>query len=104
MTEYDETHSRDRRGWADWDETVSTVERVPLSERVVGAMSDALGADPVEIDPLGEVVDADALDALFGPRFDGTNRSGGSITLKYCGRRVTARPDGTVVIDKPPED
>lgn len=104
MIDRDGTDGQDRAGQEDVQDLEPSVDNSPLSERVIDAVSTATDTDPMVLDPLAEVVDVDALDALFGPKLDGTRRPGGSVTLEYCGRRVTTCPDGTVVIDKPSDD
>ena len=59
------------------------------STAVVRAVSAVEGRDPRSMRPLTDVLDPDALDALFGPRHDGTPRPGGSLTFVYSRCRVT---------------
>lgn len=60
---------------------------------VVLAVADREGVDPTELDPsLAEVVDPDALDAVF----DGGDARDGTIRFEYHGYRVEVRGDGTV--------
>ncbi|WP_293032883.1 HalOD1 output domain-containing protein [Natronococcus sp.] len=70
------------------------------SLRVVERIAEAEGADPAELKPpLGDVVDASALDRLFEPtgRDDAIRR--GSVSFRYCGYDVTIRPDGRVTLE-----
>ena len=61
-----------------------------LGETVVETVADAEDTDPVKIRPvLAEVVDPDALDALF-------RTESGRVTFDYCGYRVTVSADRTV--------
>jgi hypothetical protein len=62
-----------------------------LSVAVVQAIADEKGRDPTEVSPLGEVIDPDALDALF----IGTS---GSISFQYEELWVTVRSNGTVTV------
>ncbi|MFB6166293.1 MAG: HalOD1 output domain-containing protein [Haloarculaceae archaeon] len=60
--------------------------RTTASEAVVTAVADAEGVDPTDLEPLFDVVDPDALDALF---------AGGDasveLTFNYAGYAVTVR-------------
>lgn len=74
------------------DETVSMA--------VLRAVSAVEGCDPLSLKPLADVIDTDALDALFAPRHGGTSRSGGQLSFVYSncqvtvedGERLTLRP------------
>lgn len=70
------------------------------STAVIEAVADAAGVDPIELPPLYEVVDTDALDRLFdghtGVRESGHNEvqfwySGFVVTVRE-GRAVAVRP------------
>lgn len=56
---------------------------------VLRAVSAVTGRDPGSLPPLTEVVDPDALDAVFGPRSTGVPRTGGHLAFCYSGCRVT---------------
>ncbi|WP_135830272.1 HalOD1 output domain-containing protein [Halorussus halobius] len=90
-----ENHPRLRR------ETALTYE-VPddqtLSEGVVAAVADASEADPTRLAPLARTVDPEALDALFGDRYDGTARADGVVRFSFCGYEVVACGDGWVSV------
>lgn len=60
-----------------------------VSRAVVRAVSAVEGRNPESLRPLGEVLDPDALDALFGSRADGTSRPGGRLSFVYSTCRVT---------------
>lgn len=59
------------------------------STAVVRAVSAVEGREPRSIRPLAEVLDPDALDALFDSRGDGTPRPGGRLTFVYSNCWVT---------------
>lgn len=60
-----------------------------LSEAVVKAVAREEGVDAENLEPLYEVIDGDALDALF--------RGGqGQVTFRYAGYEVTVDQLGTV--------
>lgn len=79
-------------------DTVRTTTRgEEISETVVDAVADAKDVDPLDLDPLYDAIDPDALDSLFG-RSAG---SGGSLTeLRFAmaGCEVLVHGDGEVVV------
>lgn len=82
------------------DQSNATESR-PVSFDVIAAIADAEGVDPTEIEPpeyeaLYDVVNPEALDALFAPREDGTPRTTGRIEFPYCGYYVVVDGDGEV--------
>lgn len=62
-----------------------------VSQAVVRAVSAATGSDPTSIRPLADVLDPDALDALFAPRGNGQQRIGGELSFVYNECRVTVQ-------------
>jgi hypothetical protein len=46
---------------------------------------------------LNDLVDPDALDALFAPQGDGTERCDGRVTFRYDATRVTVEVEGDEV-------
>lgn len=67
------------------------------SQRIVEALADYRGVDPVELSvPLYEVVDLEAVDALFDPE---SGRDGGvSVRFEYCGAVVDIDVEGRISI------
>jgi hypothetical protein len=63
------------------DESVSTA--------VVRAVSAIEGREPRSLRPLSDVLDPDALDALFEPRSNGRPRIGGQLSFIYSNCVVT---------------
>lgn len=65
-----------------------------VSETVIETVAKATGVDPLDLQPLYEVVDPDALDTLFGS----SDRSSRSVAIDFSfgGCRVTVRADGEV--------
>lgn len=59
------------------------------SSAVVRAVSAVEGRDSRSLPPLGEVLDPDALNAVFDSRADGTPRPGGRLTFVYSKCRIT---------------
>lgn len=70
-----------------------------LSALIVLAVAAARGTDPRQVGPLGEVVDPDALDALF--RGVGGTRPTGEVFLTLDGCKVLVRSDGWVLVRNP---
>lgn len=52
----------------------------------------------VDADALYDVLDPDALDALFAPPSDGTPRDGGSVTFPLGDATVTVHATGEIVV------
>ncbi len=78
-------------------------ESIPLSFKIINAIAEREGVEPTEIEPpeyeaLYDVLNPEALDALFAPREDGTPRSSGRVTFSYCGYDVVVTSDGDVEI------
>jgi len=63
---------------------------------VTWLVSEALGAEPVQLRPLAEAVDADALDAMF-TRPGGQRSTVDRVSFSYGGFDVTVLADGRVV-------
>ncbi|WP_436927817.1 HalOD1 output domain-containing protein [Halosimplex amylolyticum] len=57
------------------------------AEAVVIAVAEVTGQSPLEMEPLPEVIDPDALNSLFDGERD--QLSSVSVTFDYCGQRVT---------------
>ena len=67
-----------------------------VSNAVVERVAKAEDVDPRELNvPLYEVIDPDALDALFAPTGDGP-RPVGKVTFEFCGHTVVVAGDRTV--------
>jgi hypothetical protein len=79
----------------------------PPSRRVVGAISEATGRDPLELPPLAETIDPDALDALFsgGLQSDGSGSptTDGQVAFRFAGCEVVVHADGRTVVSCPDE-
>jgi len=81
----------------------STEDHGPLSFLIIEAIAEKEGVDPIDIEPpqydaLYDVLNPEALDALFAPREDGTPRDAGHVTFKFCGYEVQVSSDGTVSV------
>lgn len=67
---------------------------------VVAALTDVLEVSPIDIEPLYEAVDTDALDALVE---SGTNADA-AVSFEVADHAITVRGDGTVTVDPPRGD
>lgn len=70
----------------EWSETT------PPSTALVSAVADAREVDPIDLRPLYEVADADALDSMLVER----RATDVTITVEYEGFRATLRGDGRI--------
>lgn len=74
------------------EESAFAVRDGPPSETVVRALTEAEGEEPTEMRPLYDVIDLEALDALFrGP-------NPGTVTFDYGEHTIVVRQDAEVVI------
>lgn len=83
---------------SDRTETSRYVEHRPDEtpiDAVVSAVAEETGRSPLEMDPLWNSVDTDALDLLCGSPDD--RRSSVTVTFDYCDRRVTVTADGVEI-------
>ncbi|WP_254766378.1 HalOD1 output domain-containing protein [Salinilacihabitans rarus] len=80
-------------------------ERRSVTEAIVDAVAAAADRDPLGLPPLWDVVDPEALDALFEPTRGGRPRAG-RVTFTYCGYEVTVddRERVTVSLAPPGDD
>ena len=74
-----------------------------LSTAVVDAVTAETGTDATTLPPLYDVIDPDALDALF------QGRDGGAVSFDYAGDAVTVRAGTTISLrqvesDGPPSE
>lgn len=77
-----------------------------VSTRILEAVADHRGVDPLELrPPLYEVVDPEALEALFAPTVAGADR-GGRVELTYAGCRITITggSDRAITVADAPSD
>lgn len=79
-----------------------------VSYDVIAAVAEREGADPTAIEPpeyeaLYDAVNPEALDSLFAPRTDGTERATGRVEFTFCGYDIVVTSDGDVeVYDEKP--
>lgn len=72
---------------------VFAVKDGPPSEAVVDAVATAEGRDPLDLSPLYDAIDTDALDSLV----EGSR--GIDVTFKYEGYTVLVRENAEVILD-----
>ncbi|WP_265111411.1 HalOD1 output domain-containing protein [Halosolutus halophilus] len=80
-------------------------EAASLSFEVIAAVAEREGIDPVELEPpeyeaLYDVVNPEALDSLFAPRQNGSDRSTGRVEFPFCGYDVVVTSDGEVELSE----
>ncbi|GAA0238725.1 HalOD1 output domain-containing protein [Haladaptatus pallidirubidus] len=73
-----------------------------LTEQIVATIAETDKRSVDELKPLYEVIDPDALNALFGPHADGSSRTVGEISFEYAGYWVTV--SSNYVIEIEPKD
>ena len=70
----------------------------PVSEMVVSTVAQVKGVDPLELDPLYDVIDPDALDSIFAA---GDGESSMELSFEMAGCDVVVHGDGEVVVTPP---
>lgn len=68
----------------------------PVSRRVVEQVAEATDSDPMELEPLYERIDPDALDDLFSDPHPMDNRRVGHVSFTMAGCEVVVWADDTV--------
>ena len=69
------------------------VQTMP-SAAVITAVSNVTGIDPLELDPLQESIDCDALDSLFTSNLT----SAIQLTFQYGSREITVDTTGVITV------
>jgi len=71
-----------------------------VSTKIVHAVANATGRDPLDLPPLYDVLDATALDSLVGGSHHAARRDHGAIDLRfrYAGVDVRVRANGDVAV------
>lgn len=79
-----------------------------VSYDVIAAVAEREGVDPTDIEPpeyeaLYDAVNPEALDSLFAPRTDGTDRTTGRVEFTFCDYYIVVTSEGDVeVYDEEP--
>lgn len=81
-----------------YETTLRPPETIPVTDRVISAVSEATGTAPTELDPLNDVIDPDALDALFATDGLGPSRPPTRVEFGYGGQTVVVTRDGSVEV------
>lgn len=68
---------------------------------IVDTVATLTDTDPIELDPIGNVVDTDALSTLFGSPNE-LRRHDASLTFRYEGCTVSVDSDGNVTATRVP--
>lgn len=79
------------------DAVQTNVDDESMSETVVNAVADAKGVDPLDLDPLYDAIDPDALDRLFSTS-PGASASPTELRFEMSGCVVVVREGGTVTV------
>ena len=67
---------------------------------IVQAVADRKNADPLELEPLNDVVDTEALERLFPPTSWGGGVARGCVQFVYEGQEVTVHSDGEIEVEE----
>lgn len=79
------------------EETIAAPSDEAVSTAVVAAVADAKDVDPLDLEPLYETVDPDALDALFS----GACGSPTEVSFTFAGFEVVVRGADDVAVTAP---
>lgn len=87
--------------------TDSPIERHAATDElcltVVNAVADAKGIDPMDLEEsLHDVIDPDALEDLFEPRYTGAPRQDVRVSFSMAGLSVVVNADRRVVVSPQP--
>jgi len=93
LNESDTASEKDRAIQAEYDWTVT-----PPSTAVIETVAAACDRDPLQLEPLYEVVDPDALDALIRSSGGGPVADGPTVTFEFAEKSVTVHGGGAVVV------
>lgn len=72
-----------------------------FSERVIGAVADARDQDPLDLPPLYDVIDLDALDDLFTRNSADGTAGLDRVVFTFAGQEITVYRDGDVSVTEP---
>ncbi|MCU4743198.1 hypothetical protein OB955_05595 [Halobacteria archaeon AArc-m2/3/4] len=78
-------------------ESTLAIDADDVSDRIVAEVASRDGVDPIELPPLFDAVDPDALDVLFAPKANGETRQG-RVWFPYAGYDVTIEYDGELAV------
>lgn len=75
------------------------VELESIIERVLQTVAAYENVPTTELPPLFEVVDPDALAAIFASPLGGPRRTEGTVTFPYAGYQVAVSADGSITAE-----
>lgn len=78
-------------------ESTLAIDADDVSERIVTEIATRDGVDPIELPPLFDAVDPDALEVLFAPKANGETRRG-RVWFRYAGYDVTIEYDDDLAV------
>ena len=74
-----------------------TREDATVSTQILNEVAAIDGTDPVDLPPLFDAIDPDALESVFEPTMNG-NRRIGRIEFTYAGYEISVEHDGETVV------
>ncbi|WP_340674443.1 HalOD1 output domain-containing protein [Natrinema zhouii] len=74
-----------------------SVDTSEVIEQIISEVATRKGTDPIELPPLFEAVDPDALEAIFAPTEQGGKRVG-QIQFPYAGYEITVEFENELVV------
>ena len=93
-----ESNASGGAGTATANSTSVDGDGAPPSQRVVEAVSDARDVDVLDLPPLYDTVDPDALDGLFAGRRGDAGAHSGTLVFEYADSTVVVDAYGTVTV------
>ncbi|WP_232702309.1 HalOD1 output domain-containing protein [Halobacterium wangiae] len=81
------------------DSPLPAAEPDLITQKIVHAVADELRVDPVDLDPLYDVVDPDALNSLFHSRPRVNSLGTGAVRFTYQGFEVHVTAGGDVSLE-----
>lgn len=74
----------------------STNVRSEITTQIVEAVAEAKDVDPLDLDPIYDVINLDALAALFGETTRGQSQADSRVVFSFEECEITVYGDGTV--------
>lgn len=93
--------SRTQDGFGADDVDAAAEVRLHPSVAIVERIADETGISPLELPPLNDTIDADALDQLLGIDDGATSRTWPIVVFTYANHRVRVMADGRIVLTSP---
>ena len=72
----------------------------PVTARILRTVAAYSNRSITELPPLFDVIDPVALDAIFAPAMDGSDRSEVSVQFKYAGFQIDVSTDSSVSVER----